>query len=100
MIEFALMLWGLTYLLTASSIFAPVRRLLVRVPFGVMVYCPPCSGFWIGGVIAAGTGWPWRTLIYAPLDAAIASAGMMAIVASYVPSNAYDIEVGAGQRHD
>ncbi len=100
MIEFALMLWGLTYLLTASAIFAPVRRLVVRAPFGVMVYCAACSGFWIGGAIAAGAGWPMRTLIYAPLDAAIASAGMMAIVASYVPSNAYDIEVGAGQRHD
>lgn len=92
MVEFVLVLWGLTYLLTSSAIFAPVRKMVKRLPFGVMVYCPSCSGFWIGLGLASAVGWPLQTMFHPMFDAAVASAGMMAVVAHYVPSNAWQIE--------
>jgi hypothetical protein len=96
MIAFVLMLWGLTFLLTASAIFAPVRVAVSNVfpQLGQLVYCPGCAGFWIGGALALVSTWPLPTILWPPLDAAIASAGLMHAAGFYVPSEAWKIEQG------
>ncbi len=94
MIQFVLMLWGLVYLLTTSSIFAGVRMAAMDLHpmLGQLVYCPACSGFWIGGLLSVVSAWPLPPLLWAPLDAAISSTGIMAIASAYIPSGAYDAE--------
>lgn len=96
MTSFLLMLWGLTYLATSSVIFARVRTAIVpRVPLGQMVYCPSCTGFWIGLGLAALAGWPLSTVVHPLFDAAVSSAGLMAVPAYFMPSSAWDIEQGS-----
>jgi hypothetical protein len=102
MIAFVLMLWGLVFLLTSSSIFAPVRVALhgVHPLLGMLTYCPACSGFWIGGTLALVSTWPLPTIVWAPLDAAIASAGLMEAAAHWFPSRAWDVEQGTAEEND
>ncbi len=77
----AFLLLGLTYLLTQSSIFAPLRiAIRLRNPFlAQMVYCPACSGFWIGATLSLlGLNLlPTNTLLD-PLYNAVMSCGLMA----------------------
>lgn len=95
MIPFVFLLWGLTYLLTSSVIFVNVRTVIARVPVvGPMVYCPSCTGFWFGLGLAAVAGWPLSTMVHPLFDAAVSSAGLMAVPAYFMPSSAWEIEQG------
>ena len=46
---------GITFILTTSSIFEPVRDFIEERSnfFGELVSCPMCSGFWVGLVVSA-----------------------------------------------
>ena len=46
--------YGLTLVVTHSSIMAPLRARLAPYPFfGRLVRCPMCFGWWAGGLLAA-----------------------------------------------
>jgi hypothetical protein len=79
LLRFALLTLGFTYLLTQSSIFVLLRLWInARWPFiGTLVYCPACSGFWIGGVLGLFGAYPLPTL-FGPVDAAVVACGLMA----------------------
>jgi len=51
---FVLSSCGITFLITHSSIFEPVREFIGRRSdfFGELVNCPMCSGFWVGFFIS------------------------------------------------
>ena len=89
MLLFFLLLWGLVYLWTGSKIMMPLRMALGAVlPYWLLdlCYCPPCAGFWFGLGLSALGVWPHETVaVWAPVEAAVASTGAMAIVAAYVP---------------
>lgn len=56
-----LMLFGLVYLVTESTIMMPVRMFFTKhlgVVFEILIYCGPCSAFWIGLVLASLGYWP------------------------------------------
>ena len=95
-LRFVLLLSGLTYLLTQSSL-----GMFVRAPLGnrnvwvaMLLYCPACSGFWFGFGLGALGLWPFEAVLFAPLEAAVGSTAMMALWAHYVPSDAWAAEQG------
>ena len=53
----AMVVYGLTLILTTSSLFAGARRHLLRIHpmLGALARCPMCLGFWVG---AAGALMP------------------------------------------
>jgi len=57
LVRWALLTLGLVYLTTESAIFSPVRVALARraLLLETLLYCPACSGFWLGLV----TSWAW-----------------------------------------
>lgn len=56
--RWALVHLGLVYLVTEAAIFAPVRLMVAsRGPlWTTLIYCPGCSGFWLG--LAVTHLWP------------------------------------------
>lgn len=95
-------LWGIAYLLTSSVIFQPYRALGValadRVPGGgylfVMIYCVSCTGAWVALCLHQLAPWPLPEVIYAPIDAMVASSGLLYVVGSQWPSNIFETEQG------
>lgn len=60
---YILLILGLIYLFTQSRIMQPYRVAISSLGgfWATLVYCPPCSGFWIGVVIAVTDWWPHNT---------------------------------------
>lgn len=64
---------ALTYYITQSAIFAPVRRLLRRMLrlnlSAYFLYCPSCVGTWMGATLYFAGFWPgpqhWMELVLA-----------------------------------
>ncbi len=85
-IRYLLLMWGLQYLLTQSTIFGPIRIFWGHQSQWrtMLVYCPPCVGFWFG-VLAGHFGywppieWGWR----AALESGIASAALGMILGTW-----------------
>lgn len=72
LIRFCLLGTGLLYVLTRSQIFRWPRMFIARhggLLALALVYCPPCSGFWLG--LALVPLWPWHTSLYG-IDSAFA----------------------------
>lgn len=106
MLQFALLLWGLTYLWTGSVVMAVPRQLWYEIapgPAKALAYCPACAGGWIGAALACLGAWPFEdpVLGWGAVDALVASSGMMAMLAYWVPlaNNAWAIEQNGG-KHD
>lgn len=69
LIYFLLACWGITQIITLSSIFAPVRRVVtakIHHKIGELISCPQCTGFWVGLGLAFAFPAPevicWRPL--------------------------------------
>jgi hypothetical protein len=98
MIEYVLLLLGVTYIITQSSILALVRQeIRARVPLlGVLVSCPACAAFWIGAVFGACGLWPFAVRIAASVDSAVAACALGALWAQLTwsaldqPGDAHD----------
>lgn len=56
--HYMLLLWGILYFITQSSIFGGVRMLVLAKArqLGMLLYCPACTGFWIG-LLLGGSRW-------------------------------------------
>jgi hypothetical protein len=110
-IWFVAILWGSVYLLTHSFILSPVRILATTVATRRMrtspkrrasawllttviagMYCEACTGFWVGALIAYLGHWPLEVRFWAPAEAAVISAGLMALFADYGPRSVYERE--------
>lgn len=80
-LTWALTLLGLVYLVTEAAITAPLRILLARLHplVATLLYCPACSGFWLG----LGLAWlypspePWL------VREGLSAVGAMALAASW-----------------
>lgn len=63
-IAWALLVLGFVYLFTEASIAAPYRVILSKIHWvlSTLVYCPSCTGFWVGlGLALVGIN-PFETL--------------------------------------
>lgn len=60
LVRWALLLWGLVYIVTQSVIFRRVRMFFLRYTtmLGILLYCPSCTGFWVGALLSVY--WPWQ----------------------------------------
>ncbi len=94
----ALLLIGWVYLITESLIFAPIRMRAAKLgSFAEMlIYCPPCTGFWVGALLALAGWWPHGIALtdYWPVgESAIAAIGVAATWSKLTGGNlAYEIE--------
>lgn len=54
-IRYVLVFWGAVYILTQSAIFVGVRKFLLKHStfLATLIYCPACTGFWVGLVFGA-----------------------------------------------
>lgn len=52
-LRYTLVFWGLIYIVTQSAIMLPLRLFALRIStlLGALIFCPACSGFWIGLVL-------------------------------------------------
>lgn len=99
LIRFVMLTLGLTYIVTQSSIFILLRLWLNAKAqlLGTLIYCPACSGFWIGMVLGLLGAWPLPTIL-GPLDAAIAACGLMATWAmTCITTTSWELEQHATQ---
>ena len=116
----ALILIGWVYLITESLIFAPVRMKVSKLSSlaEMLVYCPPCTGFWIGALLALTGWWPhgvaltpfhfwsdaWSFADYWPVgESAIAAMGVAATWSKLTGGNfAYEHEnaIRRGEQDD
>ena len=111
MIWFVAILWGSVYLLPHSFILSPVRILATTVATKRLrtsanrkpaawllttviarMYCEACPGVWVGALIAYLGHWPLEVRFWAPAEAAVISAGLMALFADYGPRSVYERE--------
>ncbi len=92
MFDWALITVGLVYLVTQSTIFSPLRKVVSKagIFFEVLIYCPACSGFWLGGLASA---WLQPSGIETLLQAAIKGAALGALWGVYGPESPWNIEM-------
>ncbi len=93
LLRFTLLLWGFVYLVTQSFLLRPVRILFSRYLFTAMlVYCPACTGAWIG--IAIASQLPWSTAPYLQMiESGLASMALGAIWGQiFGDSNVFEME--------
>jgi hypothetical protein len=101
MLHYMLLLLGITYVITQSVIGMPLRKLVSKagtVPM-ILIYCPACTGFWVGLILGALGHWPLQPWYSATVEAGITSCALGAVWGEYGPStNVFEIE--QGDRYD
>jgi hypothetical protein len=86
-LHYMLLLLGLVYLITQSVIMAPLRKLLTRVPLLLtLVYCPACTGFWVGVMLGSTGLWPFGEVLFIPIESGIGACAIGALWGEYGPS--------------
>jgi len=89
MIQYTLILIGLIYIVTQSTIFSFFRIQIAKLGAiaKLLIYCPACSGFWIGAIISLCGLWPYETghILISVLQSAISACGIGALWSQYGP---------------
>lgn len=103
-LTWALVGLGLTYGITQSWIGRVLRLLVARIgfPFEVLVYCPACTGFWVGLYLGAAGLWPGAELFWSPVPSALALMALGALWGNFVGSDAFlaEAHLRRGQEDD
>jgi hypothetical protein len=101
-----MLLIGWVYAITEASIFAPVRIFIAEHLGRIAeagIYCPACTGFWIGAVLGHAGLWPHDSG-WAPGESAFAAMAVAATWNKLLGGNAaWQIERGdsdEGSDHD
>lgn len=100
LIRFTLLTIGLTYLLTQSSVFVLLRVWInEKSPLlGSLVYCPACSGYWVGFTLWFVGVYPLPTIL-GPIDAGVAACGLMATWAlAFLRTSSWELEQHAAPK--
>lgn len=100
LIRYILLVLGAVYIVTQSSIAAPVRQRIADVHplLEALVYCGACSGFWIGAALYQT--WPYAVR-WPALEAAVAGCMLGALWSGYfVPYSAWEDERGSTTQTD
>jgi hypothetical protein len=96
LIHFVLTVLGLTYIVTQSSIMAPLRMAIAKrsALLAQLIYCPACAGFWVGMAVAAVRD----SGLHDVLTAAIVACGLMATwAAAFLHTSSWQLEQEQGQ---
>lgn len=97
LVPWTLLLFGWVYLITDSVIFTRFRMGFASTGLYQMsfIYCPACTGFWVGFVLGATGLWPFNdTWYWAPGESAIAGVAVGAIWSRIKPNTAFEAEQG------
>lgn len=99
LIRFGLLVVGLVYIVTQSSIFTIMRMLVVRTKIFMLAqlfYCPACMGFWMGLGLGALGYWPLATHAWwmVLLESALTGTAVGAVWKEYGPQiDVWSLEV-------
>lgn len=89
MIQYTLILVGLIYIISQSTIFSFLRVRIARLSILTMalIYCPACTGFWVGAILGFLGLWPYITghILISVLQSAISACGIGALWSQYGP---------------
>lgn len=97
LLYFLLACWGVTAIVTMSTLFSPVRRFVaVRVWYklGEMISCPQCTGFWVGLGLAFAFPAP-GVILWRPLEVfaqAAISSGVCTLLAAVLFALGWDVD--------
>jgi hypothetical protein len=94
-LTYALTTIGLVYFITQSMIFSPLRVRLTRGSIfrEALLYCPSCTGFWVGAglsLLGRAPGWNGMHLSWDPLkeatenSLAVIDSGLMSMAISHI----------------
>lgn len=94
-LQWALLVLGLTYLVTEAGITAPIR-----VPLGaasdvlfMLLTCRQCAGFWVGAVLGACGLYPLATGLWVVVASGTAAMGLMWFASGFMlASSSYELE--------
>lgn len=91
LLQWALTVLGVTYLITDSVIFAAVRVILCRGSLfrTTLIYCPACTGFWVG--VASGFLQP--DLWISPVQSGLSAMALGRMWAEFFPGKMYQFEL-------
>jgi hypothetical protein len=92
---------ALTYYITQSVIFAPLRRLLrgrSTSPLGYLLYCPSCMGTWVGFALHMLGLWPMH--IAAPWQEALLAMFASCCISRMMPADDVSHEINEWVLHD
>ena len=95
LLTFVLVLCGATYIITQSSIAVVLRTAFADL-CGLcesLVYCPACTGFWVGIALGLCGYWP-RSGAAGVLEAGVAACGLGALWSVYGPASVWLKERG------
>jgi hypothetical protein len=84
-LEWALLVFGFTYLMVAASIFSSLRRAVWRaLPRGVrgVLACAPCASTWVGFFVG-GLGWCPGPAHFWLVDASLSAIMALGFVAGF-----------------
>lgn len=93
LLRWALLMLGLIYLATESTIFALPRMVLVNrhVAWATLLYCPACMGFWLGLLTGWLDLWPFPGV--AAIQSGIAGVAVGALWGHIHPNPAHENEL-------
>lgn len=105
LVKFTLLVLGITYIITQSAIGTPVRLVVSKLGrfFAALIYCPACTGFWVGGTLGALGYKPWPMFSHPQLilETAIAGCALMALWKEYGPQvDVWALEQGSDQTQE
>jgi hypothetical protein len=99
LLRWALVVIGFVYLLTESGFFMPLRLLVRKLGrlATTFIYCPACTGFWIGGVLGYLGWWPWVDWPTQLLQSAVAATAVATTWSKLTGGNPmYSLEADLG----
>jgi hypothetical protein len=95
LLQYGLTLVGLVYIVSQSFIFRPIRLLAsnLRV-LEVLIYCPSCTGFWVGLLLWKLGYYPFHVKIWL-LEPGCVGCALGALWATYGGIDAWSLDRGA-----
>lgn len=91
LLHFALLTLGVTYIVTQSSIMIlPRMWVTARAPLmGTLIYCPACTGFWVGCGLQLGHDFGLGNVV----AAGVVACGLMATWAmAFLHTSSWNLE--------
>lgn len=95
-VRYVLIVCGLIYAVTQSAIFSPIRLFVARRLGGtlrMLIYCPACSGFWIGLMAVRFLPWQTGAVWQSMLESAVCAMALGALWSVVVESSVVHAEI-------
>lgn len=87
LLQYGLTLIGIVYIVSQSYIFRPIRIIASYLRLlGVLIYCPSCTGFWVGLLLHYAGYYPFHVKGFGVVEPGIVGCALGAVWGVYGPS--------------